>query len=270
MSIQLPSWAMNAQQMHNRAPAIFADLPHSKTTEKYGFVSTKDVITSLAKEGWFPTEAMQSRGKTEERDATNRHYVRLRHVDQKPIMVGDSLPEIVLMNSHNKASGFALSAGLFRLVCSNGMVIADSMFETKKYRHTPNVLDDIIEGTYEVIESVPMIESQMAKFNGLLLNKPKRIELASRTLKAVHGDDRAKMFDLDEVITPNRREDSRPSMWNTLNTIQEGLIRGGLETTSLNNKTRRTRGITSPRQNVLANKAIWETANNFYNELRAA
>ncbi|MBV8275090.1 MAG: DUF932 domain-containing protein, partial [Verrucomicrobia bacterium] len=33
-------------------------------------------------------------------------------------------PEVVLVNSHDKSSAYQLHCGLFRLVCTNGMVIS--------------------------------------------------------------------------------------------------------------------------------------------------
>jgi len=44
----------------------------------------------------------------------------------------DSLvPEIVLTNSHDGYASFQLMAGVFKFVCSNGMIVADSLVENK-------------------------------------------------------------------------------------------------------------------------------------------
>jgi hypothetical protein len=43
---------------------------------------------------------------------------------------GDTVfPQILLTNSHDGKNAFQFQAGLYRLVCSNGLVIADTQFE---------------------------------------------------------------------------------------------------------------------------------------------
>jgi hypothetical protein len=49
---------------------------------------------------------------------------------------GDTVfPRILLTNSHDGKNAFTFQAGLFRLVCSNGLVIADEQFSSMKIRH---------------------------------------------------------------------------------------------------------------------------------------
>ena len=38
-------------------------------------------------------------------------------------------PRVVLVNSHDKSSAYQLHCGLFRLVCTNGMVVSDGTFQ---------------------------------------------------------------------------------------------------------------------------------------------
>lgn len=248
------------------APAVFAENPHTNVSESYAMMKTIDVVEALRGEGWMPTQAVQSNGKSPLRNDTNRHYVRFRHVDSTPIM-GDSHPEILIMNSHNRASCFQLSAGLYRLVCSNGMVVADSMFETRRYRHTPKAIDDIIEGTFEVINEVPAIEHNMRKFNGLLLDKPKRLEFGRRALEITKS---TTDYNIEQLVRPTRPEDRRPSLWNVFNTTQEHLVNGGIEGKSTTGRTVHSRGIQNPRGNVSLNKDLWQLTNDFYDELKAA
>ena len=45
-------------------------------------------------------------------------------------------PEVVLLNSHDKGSAYQLHCGLFRLVCSNGMVVSDATFARISTKHS--------------------------------------------------------------------------------------------------------------------------------------
>jgi hypothetical protein len=51
------------------------------------------------------------------------------------VAVGDSLVEVVLVNSHDGTSSYKLMAGIFRLVCWNGMVVSESMQDSIAVRH---------------------------------------------------------------------------------------------------------------------------------------
>lgn len=61
-------------------------------------------------------------------------------------------PELVLINSHDGLSSYRLMAGLFRVVCSNGM-IAGQAYNEIRIKHQGDVLGNVIEGTYKVIET---------------------------------------------------------------------------------------------------------------------
>ena len=55
--------------------------------------------------------------------------------------VGTVFPQILLTNSHDGKNSFQFQAGLYRLICSNGLVIADTQFEAVKIRHM-GILDN--------------------------------------------------------------------------------------------------------------------------------
>jgi hypothetical protein len=49
---------------------------------------------------------------------------------------GDTVyPQILLTNSHDGKNSFSFQAGLFRMICENGLVIATKQFEAMKIRH---------------------------------------------------------------------------------------------------------------------------------------
>src|ERR1700751_6461233 len=54
-------------------------------------------------------------------------------------------PEVVLVNSHDKSSAYQLHCGLFRLVCTNGMVVSDGTFQRISIKHSGFNPDSVIE-----------------------------------------------------------------------------------------------------------------------------
>src|SRR5690606_37718940 len=100
-------------------------------SDRYTQVRTIELVHALRKMDYVPTAAMESqvRKANESRRAFVKHMVRMRHKQYMDnAKVGDTVPEILIINSHNGSSAFTINAALFRLVCSNGMVIADQEF----------------------------------------------------------------------------------------------------------------------------------------------
>src|SRR5690606_24148741 len=127
-----------------------------------------------------PTKAMQSRARAEENRGFSKHMIRFRRHDARPV-VGDNIPELVLVNSHDGASGFNLMAGVFRLVCSNGMVVGN-VSDKLSVRHTGDAVNNVIEGSYEVIERLPRISEFVEKASQITLERPEQIALATSAL----------------------------------------------------------------------------------------
>ena len=44
-------------------------------------------------------------------------------------------PQVLLTNSHDGKNAFTFTAGLFRMICENGLVVSTSTFEDVKMRH---------------------------------------------------------------------------------------------------------------------------------------
>ena len=63
-----------------------------------------------------------------------------------------ALSELVLINSHDGLSSYRLMAGLFRVVCANGMIAGQS-YDEIRIKHQGDVIGNVIEGTYKVIET---------------------------------------------------------------------------------------------------------------------
>ena len=58
-------------------------------------------------------------------------------------MVIQFILKLMLTNSHDGKNSFQFQAGLYRLICSNGLVIADEQFESVKMRHMGYSFEDL-------------------------------------------------------------------------------------------------------------------------------
>ncbi len=72
--------------------------------------------------------AAQTRVRHDDRRDYTKHMLRLRHASQ---INGAEANEIVLLNSHDGTSSYQMLAGMFRFVCSNGLVCGDTVADVR-------------------------------------------------------------------------------------------------------------------------------------------
>lgn len=251
------------------APSVFAGQAASTTSNNYQFLPTFDVIQALQKNDWMIVAAGEQRVKSEERQGFQKHTLRLRHASFKdmPAIVGDAIPELVLVNSHDGKSAYQLHAGLFRFVCSNGLVVADSTFEKISVRHVNFNKDQVIEASYKIIENVPQIMNQVNEMKSITLDSSEKQLLAESALILKYDNKDDAPLRPEKLLTLRRREDSSNDLWSTFNVIQENIIKGGLrdyqKRKADNSYFSRTREVKSIDESNKLNKALWHLANEF-------
>jgi hypothetical protein len=252
------SLGLSNDQLFRAAPSIFAEAPAASRSDKYCFIPTIGAINALRQEGFFPVKAQQTRSRTPDGREFARHVVRLRRGSdmRSPVNVGDSVPEIVLMNSHDGTSSYTLSAGVFRLVCSNGMVVADSEVGSIRVRHKGNILDDVIEGSYRIIEQSGAVFGRIEQFQQLALPAPVQEAFADAALTLKWDDGKAPVTGRD-LLRARRHADDKNDLWTVYNRVQENLIKGGLYGRNANNRPTTTRPIKSIGEDIRVNKALW-------------
>lgn len=253
------------EQIRNVAPSIFAMGAHDSRSSRYSHIPTSEVLTSLRKEGFQPFMVTQGGSRIEGKAEYTKHMLRLRHESAAEVGVGDTFREIVLVNSHDGTSSYQLMAGMFRLVCSNGMVVgAGSGFDEVRVKHTGNVIPSVIDGCIEILNRLPEVSEQVREWSGLQLTEGERTAF-SRAALAMRYEDTEAPFEADKLLTLHRREDEAPNLWNTLNTVQENVIRGGIgyvlrDEQGRRKQIRRTREVAGIDQNVKLNRGLWVLA----------
>ena len=202
MSRQLT--ALSNEQLQRIAPSIFAQQPWEKVSENYAFIPTSDVVNGLRSEGFVPVRASQSRTRIEGKGDFTKHMIRFRHQSLMTVEnVGEELPEIVLVNSHDRTSSYRLDAGIFRLACLNGMVVKSANFGSFSVQHSGNIVEKVINGSHEIIEQVPQIMDQVKRLKSIELNRHQQLAFARSAL--------ALRWDVDvetkEIKAPVQAED---------------------------------------------------------------
>jgi Domain of unknown function (DUF932) len=247
-------------------PSVFALEPWQKMSERYRFVPTIDVLDRLRTEGFVPVRATQGRTRIEGKGDFTKHMIRLRHrrhFDDRRY-VGQEFPEIVLLNSHDGTSAYQLYAGIFRLVCLNGMVVESSNFGKIKASHRGGVdlPSQVIDASYEIIEQAPAIMDQVESMKALTVSRPHQeafaaaaSELRPSTLE-VRPPDLLSVRRMADRAEPNGARD----LWTTVNVVQENILRGGVRARNAKNERRHTRAVTAVADDIRINRGLWRLA----------
>jgi len=264
------SVALENDQIIMTAPSVFAEQPHSDVSDKYGFIPTINVIDGLRAEGWYPVDATQKNVRDKSKQDFTKHLVRFRRLNDD-ITVGDSVVELLLTNSHDRSSGFVLHAGVFRMACANGIVIADSTFNKVSVRHNRFATERVIEGSYNVIDEVPLITSQIEGMQAIELNRAEQEIFARTALGYILPEPKQnqKIITSSENLTsqmlrPKRSSDTGMDLWSTFNVVQEKALRGGIRmskwTDGKGYRNSTTREVKNIDKNIKLNKALFEMA----------
>src|SRR3990167_856743 len=258
--------SLTTEQLRKITPSVFTESGSEKTSDKYQHISTARLIDALSVEGFFAVRATQSNCRLAEKRSYTKHMLRFRHLSARPTPSG-LYPEIVLVNSHDGLSSYRLMAGIYRLVCSNGLV-AGNFYNEIRVRHQGNIVNEVIEGSYSVIEdSRKMIESA-EKMSSIRLSIPEKIAFAE-SAHAIRFDNSpvSDSIDPSKLLTPRRFEEmNKDDLFTLFNVAQENIIKGGVRgyAVSPNHRPKRvsTRAINSIDQNITLNRALWSLAEN--------
>lgn len=249
---------LSRDQIARFAPSVLATEAHESRGERYAYIPTITVLDRLAQEGFLPYSVGQTRTRDAGRREFTKHLVRLRHASMGVAKVGDSIPEIVLVNSHDGTSSYQLSSGFFRLVCANGMVVGN-VTEDIRVRHSGDVTGDVIEGCTRILDDIQIAQSRIADYQAITLSQDEQRVFATAALQLRWDEGKAPVV-ADSVLRPRRWEDNKPDLWTTFNRVQESLLKGGVRGRNANGGRMTTREVAGVNENVKLNKALWSLA----------
>ena len=250
--------ALSLDTVRQRAPAVFAPSAHVRTSPKYTFIPTERVLAGLMHAGFVPVEARQAHTRRGS-PLHARHVVRLRR-RVETVQLRDSVPEVVFLNSHDGTSAYQLRMGLFRVVCTNGLIVSRGAFPAYRVSHRGNVVDEVITGAIELAGRFDTLARQVERMEQRRLCPDEQRRFAERALALRYPDPGQGGMPASRLLTCRRAEDAGDDLWSTFNRCQENLLRGGLSRRSASGRLTRTRRITSICEDVRLNSALWDVA----------
>ena len=257
--------AISDEELRRVVPSIFASQPIEGVSDRYSFFPTSSILQGMRENGWVPVRAEEQSVRTEARRGFQKHLIRFARTEHLQIWEKNQVrPEVVLLNSHDKSSAYQLHCGLFRLVCLNGMVVADATFERISIKHSGFNPDSVIEASFKVLGAVPDIMNKVQLFQDRILTDAERLALATGAA-TYRWEDLAKApINPSMLLNPRRYGDEAKDLWTTFNTVQENIIRGGQRDYSRRRPDGRrmpkSRAINGIDEDMKLNKALWQMA----------
>lgn len=267
---------LSEDELFRAAPSIFQTEKHDSRSDRFQPIATIDALRALEREGFVPVYAAQQITRDASRRPFAKHLLRLRHVgnDGRRLSVNGTHGEVVLKNGNDGSSSYQLMSGLFRTVCMNGLITYDEKFDEVRVRHSGNVVDKVIEGTYRVLDETERKLAAPADWSNVQLGAGERLALAhaAHVVRFADADGAVSTpIGAEQLLRPRRFEDTNNSLWEVWNRVQENVIRGGQ--TAYNPATQRrttAREIRGIDTDVKINKALWVLGEHLYGALKTA
>ena len=246
------------EQLKAKFPTLFTQEPHFEVSEKYHFIPTIDVIEEIRFHNWYPVSVSVANVRDEEKEGFQQHCVRFRHFEDL-LNPKDNAVELLLFNSHDRSKAFSISAGIFRFVCANGLVISDNVFEAYKIKHLGERDNDVANAVANITSIKPKLMKKIEKLESITLNQSEKESFAKYSIPLRFEEHLE--INHNDLLIPHRFEDSKDDLYTVLNVIQENLLRGNIQGINKDTKRRFTsKEITSISKDTEVNKGLWDIA----------
>lgn len=258
--------ALNEDTLRSRAPSIFAAGPMNGVSGRYTFVPTARIVTGLRELDWVPVDVEEQRIRVEARRGFQKHLLRFRRREQMEALDEWNV-ELVLVNSHDAGCAYQLHAGIYRRICSNGLVISDGAFSALRFRHAGLRPEEVVRASLRLIDYMPKVGEQVQRFRSRTLDVREVYQFATAALLLRYPRVEEAPIEAETLLKARRPEDEGTSVWQVFNRTQQNLIQGGVSDwhRDRRGKLRTVRAIRGIDSKVTLNKGLWELAERMAN-----
>lgn len=252
---------MTKQEIKKAAPSVFSTTHASNVSEKYTHIPTSKVVEDMELLGWKVVDAKEVKARKDV--GHQKHLVVFRNEDIviNKDTVDTVFPQILLTNSHDGKNAFTFTAGLFRCICENGLVISTEEFGDVKLRHMGYTFEDLQEKIHGMVKELPITIESMNSMKAIELSQKQALAFARKALLVRYSPEELKVITVDckQLIEPTRVEDEGKDLWSVFNVVQEKMLAGDF-TYDYGTKTRKARRIKNFSQDSQINKDLFALA----------
>lgn len=272
----------------NNYPIIDKTHGAENVSSKYKTITTRKVIDHFMARGFTPTKIDIAGALKKENDGFQKHIVTFDCPTEFPLKVEGLQPKLHVLNSHNAKNSLKIFMGVYRLVCSNGLVVGTTFFKTRVL-HVGNVEENLSRALRESTNAFDLVAEKINQWGSVELTREQATELARRAVELrLPKDNDTHIYSVDNfnlglLTMPRRSEDTKEDLFTVFNVLQERLIqRPEVSTVRYNirklvcdtpvSKPRielssRRFGKLSAISKVKENAKLWDLTEKFYNEV---
>ena len=253
---------MTQEQIQKHAPQVYTQAPFDKTSKKYTFIPTYQIIDDMKSLGWEVCDAKSMKTGDDNQAKYGKHMVKFFNPE---IFIADgnggveAYPQILIMNNHRGWGRFKFEIGVFRLVCSNGLVVKDKDMGSFVMRHLGYSFDELKQLVNKAVEALPGVVQKINTLSDRVMTAREQADFAKKALEVRLGEEKVFTdYEVRQVLMSNRKEDDGNTLWKVFNRVQEHLVRGGFEVETADKKSsRKVRKITNMQKDLELNQQLW-------------
>lgn len=256
--------ALTREEILAKAPAVLSTTTADNVSKQYVHVPTVTLIEDMEKLGWQVVDVKQGSGRKKGRSEHRKHMVTFRN--SEIVMKAEDgetvYPQILLTNSHDGLSAFQFRAGLFRLVCTNGLVVSTKDFGSLRILHKGYSFDSLKSAIMGLVEQLPVTVETLNRFREVILTEDQKIEFALKALGIRFGE-RGMEVAPEELLKPVREEDAGNDLWVVFNVVQEKMIRGGFSYKANTGRNKTARPLKNLTRDIQVNEQLYALAESY-------
>ena len=271
--------ALNDDEIKYLCPVAFkrrmvkSEIAKLGLSKHYSFVPTTKVVDDLRSMGWECVDAKQVKARKRSTNGYQKHMLTFENPDYKVDQVKEDgttepateFPQLLLTNSHDGCNSFSLSAGIFRLICSNGLVIKSEDYGDARLVHKGYSFDAVQKLVTDFTAEIDTALQKVTAMKRTQLTTDQIIAFAKQAAllrfkgNSYNEGNIADVVDIDGLTDSTRPEDIGNGLWEVYNRVQESLINGNYYY-KVGVKSRKGRKISNFKQNIEVNKKLSEIA----------
>ena len=243
----------------------------SKTSERYAKTNDIGVLESLNAAGFLVSAYKERKA----HGGLNQNFKPYKAVYQNEKF--GKLPDgtsftIQQRGSSDGTSKLILGGGLFRIICTNTMVVGSKLFDDIAIKHMGEVDEPLKDLVERLIASAPKVFSTVKDMTARVLTPTEARQFAEKAI-ALRFDTAEVEVDPLELLRARRESDKGDDLWKVFNRVQESLTQGG-DYKSQSKVTKEDGSVRTPRKvsavkNIELdwnmNKGLWMAAESYLN-----
>lgn len=253
--------ALTEDRIRELAPQVYTEQAYSGTSKKYTFIPTFQIIKDMKKLGWEVCQAVSMKSTDAVQAAYGKHMIKF--FNPAIFIAGEdgnveAYPQILVMNNHRGWGRFKFEVGVFRLVCSNGLVVKDKDMGSFEFRHLGYSFEELKQLVSKAVEALPGVVQKINVLSGRVMTAAEQKDFAKKALQVRMGEEKeVSDAEIRQILQSTRKEDDGSSLWKVFNRVQEHLLKGGFETTTASGSTRKVRKISNMLKDLELNQDLW-------------